>query len=420
MSTLSQRLARLRESGKMPAAGPAGTSGKREPAVPGKPPATDRLAALRRRDRRQEPPSDPAGSSSTVTAGDRPPGTGWVSQAEFVWERTIEYPALLPESIDHPFVLPEGVGPDRLVFYDLETTGLSGGAGNTAFLIGLGRQESGTFRVTQLFLADYPGEEALLRRYAELAGELPQVSFNGRSFDSQILRTRFLLNRMPPVLPPQIDLLYPSRHLWKGVLENQRLRTLEEEVLDFRRKDDLPGSEAPEAWFEWLAGDPGRIDGVFRHNADDIVSLGRLAVKLEEWGRVRSAESAGVPSGARVSSWGMARQWSYRDREQERIWLVKGWQDGDRRCGLELAVRYRRSDRLVDARDIWERLYSEGQDVTAAVELAKFWEHRAGNPDRALEILQPLKALPLSDRDGRDLMKRMRRLEAKITRRRME
>ena len=430
MSTLSQRLARLRESGKMPAAGSVSPSGKPVPhtsqpdtggsgatgttGATGDSPDRDRLAALRQRDHRRPAVPDRPEPSPTIAADDRPPGEGWIRQADFLWERTLEAPAPLPDRISDPFVLPEGLSSGKLLFYDLETTGLSGGAGNTAFLIGLGRQQGPVFRVTQLFLADYPGEEALLRRYAELAEDDPQVSFNGRSFDSQVLKTRFLLNRMPPIRPLQIDLLYPARRLWKGVLENQTLRTLEEKVLDFHRTDDLPGSEAPDAWFEWLSGKPERIEGVFRHNADDIVSLARLAAKIEHWGGTVTDSTAGAPAGAPVSCWGMAVQWSGRSPEREREWLEKGWLSGERRCGLELAVRYRRSGRLPEARIIWESLNSEGTDTTAAVELAKFWEHREHNPSRALEILQPLTGMPLNEADRRSLLHRMARLKVKI------
>ena len=347
-----------------------------------------------------------------------PPGEGWRRISEGAWERTIDYPGLLPEVFRKPFVLPGEMHSDELVFYDLETTGLSGGAGNIAFLIGLGRQSSGKFIVTQLFLGDYPGEPALMGRYAELIEKArPQVSYNGRSFDSQVLRTRFLLNRMPPLIPMQIDLLHPSRRLWKGQLENLSLGTLEKQLLGFFRKDDLPGREAPEAWFDWLRGDEGRISGVFAHNADDIVSLARLLVHLENWGRVNpgSHESGdGRPPGVPPSARGLARQWSYSDPGREEQWLERGWAAGEVLCGRELALRYKREGKYTEAVKIWNELSRNGGDYSAATEIAKYYEHRQKTPLAAFEALRGLETLFLSSRQRRELIHRKKRLEGKM------
>lgn len=383
MSNLSQRLARLRQAGPAPKTVKPGRDFFPVPSVLSEPP---------------EP--------------------GWKRLTEGVWERSIESPPLLPDEFMDPFVLPGPLRSEDLVFYDLETTGLSGGAGNIAFLIGIGWQKAGRFTVTQLFLEDYPGETALLGRYTELIDDnLFQVSYNGRSFDSQVLKTRFLLNRMPPLEPPQIDLLYPSRRLWKQVLPNVTLGTLEKEVLGFHRIGDLPGREAPDAWFEWLDGDSGRIGGVFRHNADDIVSLARLLVHIEKWGALEpGAGGNGIgkrPSGAVPSARGIARQWSLGNLRRERRWLEAGWAGGERLCGRELAVRLRREGHFQSAVAIWEKLNESGRDFSAAVELAKYREHRMKNPESALEILHGLESLPLSSRHRGELEHRRRRLERK-------
>jgi len=385
MSSLSRRLAQLRKSG-----GSLKTS-------PGPVPAS--------------------GESRT------PPGAGWKKLDEGAWERTIDYPGLLPEIFEEPFVLPRGVSPEDLVFYDLETTGLSGGSGNTAFLIGLGRQSSGSFTVTQLFLADYPGEPVLLERYAELIQtNPPQVSYNGRSFDSQVLKTRFLINRMPALMPPQIDLLYPSRRLWKGVLPNLSLGTLEKEVLGFYRENDLPGREAPDAWFEWLKGDERRIEGVFTHNAEDIVSLARLLVHLEKWGGTDPGDSqlTGLRSRGAVPSYrGMARQWSLSSPGIERRWLKAGWEAGESICGRELALRFRREGDFPSAAEIWKKLNASGKDFSSAVELAKYYEHRLKTPEKALDVLEGLDNLPLNHSHRRELVHRRQRLERKLRERGM-
>jgi pentatricopeptide repeat protein len=375
---------------------------------------SDRLERLRRAGAAPlgRKPSE-APDRGNGAGGDRvPPGAGWQQAAEGVWERILEYPPVLPPRFDNPFILPEPVSSRDLVFYDLETTGLSGGAGNLAFLIGLGRQQPGGFVVTQLFLEDYPGESGLLARFRELTGEyLPQVSYNGRAFDSQVLKTRFLLNRMPAPVLPQVDLLYPARRLWKSVLPDLSLSTLETRVLGVVREDDLPGREAPEAWFEWLRNDARRIAGVFTHNAQDVVSMARLVGHMERLG----SGDAGLP-GTPPSAFGMARQWMLRNPELGRVWLAKGWQAGEPTCGRALAASYRRRGDWEKAMTIWKEMHEASGDIFSAVELAKIAEHRLKDPRTALKYLAGFDRLPLNDRETRDLRHRIWRLERKILR----
>ncbi|RKX98510.1 MAG: hypothetical protein DRZ90_02645 [Spirochaetes bacterium] len=381
---------------------------------------SQRLARLRKDGGRLSRTNISRPASSSAVNSSEPPGRGWKIVAGGVWERSIFYPQLLPGKFENPFVLPGELSREAMVFYDLETTGLSGGAGNIAFLIGLGFSQPEGFVVIQLFLSDYPGEPALLARYSELIRDnLPQLSYNGRSFDSQVLKTRFLLNRMSPFLPPQIDLLYPSRRLWKGILPNLSLGTLEREVLGFFRVDDLPGREAPDAWFEWLKGDEERIAGVFKHNADDIVSLARLLVHLEAWGDVKPGRDelrGSTPSGAPPSPRGMARQWSLGNSSMERRWLEAGWASGEPLCGRELALRFKRDGDFQSAAAIWNKLNENGRNYYSAVELAKYFEHRLKNPEMALEVLNRLEAPPLNPRHREELAHRRRRLERKSAR----
>ncbi len=467
MSTLSDRLARLRSAGTLPPAS-RGFSGKNE--------ESRRVGQHENSNTRDaENTAGPIRLAARRSAGSLvpndlrnrlPPGSGWRRIGDFVWERRLDYPAVLHPSFRSGFVLPSGTAAEIPIFYDLETTGLSGGAGNTAFLIGVGYQSEDVFTVIQIFLADYPGEAAMLERYEKIIEEdRPQISYNGRSFDSQVLKTRFLLNRMPPPFRPQVDLLYPARRLWGTLLPNVALGTLEKEVLEVFREDDLPGREAPDAWFSWLKGNTDRIEGVFRHNAEDIVSLAKLAAKMEDWGNVepetftaalggtscaenarsaggesrvqnfRSLEDGGcaeesrnagecagspegLPAGRPISPRGMARQWSFGDSDLERRWLEAGWAFRENLCGRELALRLRREGNFSAAGAVWKQLndLAEGRDFRAAVELAKEWEHRRKNPAKALEVLSGLDALFLKERQCRELAHRRRRLQAAMER----
>ena len=248
---------------------------------------------------------------------------GWNRTAEFLFERVSEeantgwrntfsaqLPLLFPrERATLEEILGEPNIWSRLVFFDLETTGLSHGAGTVAFMAGLARFDGAgrtghmrdsqpVLRIHQLLLADYPGEAAFLSRFAELAGDDPIfVSFNGKCFDSQILMTRFLMNGLRPgCMRPEIlhlDLLFPARRLWKQELGSCRLSVIEDQILGTGRVDDLPGSEAPDAWFEYLReGKQKRLLAIGEHNQKDCVSLVRLLYALDTMigeGRGRAA-----------------------------------------------------------------------------------------------------------------------------------
>jgi hypothetical protein len=252
----------------------------------------------------------------------------------------------------------------------------------------------------------------MLSRYAEfVSGGLPQVSYNGRSFDSQVLKTRFLLNRMHPLVLPQIDLLYPARRLWKSVLSSLSLSTLEKEVLGVVRTDDIPGKEAPEAWFEWLDGDPGRIGRVFNHNVDDIASMARLLSEMERVGRdLWNGGQGRTPP----SFLGMARQWARSDPSKSRRFLEKGWVLGDTSCGRVLARELRREGDWEGAMRLWTQLSFSGKDFFSTVELAKYCEHRLRDPLRALELLAGMDALDLSRKHRDELEHRIDRLKRKL------
>jgi uncharacterized protein YprB with RNaseH-like and TPR domain len=179
---------------------------------------------------------------------------------------------------------------NSFVFFDLETTGLSHGAGTVAFMAGLARfdPETERLRTVQLLLADYPGEADFLARFAELAGRDPVfVSFNGKAFDAQILFNRFAMNGIasPFIVrsPLHLDLLYPSRRVWKNELDSCRLSSLEEHILGIVREDDLPGSEAPDAWFDYVRnGERERLLAVGEHNREDCATLPRLLCALDD------------------------------------------------------------------------------------------------------------------------------------------
>jgi uncharacterized protein YprB with RNaseH-like and TPR domain len=171
----------------------------------------------------------------------------------------------------------------RMLLVDTETTGLSGGTGTLPFLIGLAWFEDESLRVEQLLLPRPGAEAPMLREVAARIGAASMVvSYNGKSFDWPLLRTRFVMNRVPaPALPPHLDLLHCARRVFKRRLEGARLQQLEREVLGLHREDDIDGAEIPAAYLGWLReGDAARIAAVVEHNASDLVALAAVLAEL--------------------------------------------------------------------------------------------------------------------------------------------
>lgn len=165
------------------------------------------------------------------------------------------------------------------LFIDLETTGLSGGAGVVPFNIGMGYYRDDKFWVGQFFLGELGSEEKMiqeLEHFLEDHNFQSVVTYNGKSFDLPLLETRYILHRIPFNLGalPHLDFLFPARCLWKHKFESCRLAYLAKEVVGTYREDDIPSSEVPWRYFEYLkTGNYDLIEPVLYHNAEDILSL---------------------------------------------------------------------------------------------------------------------------------------------------
>ncbi|MGH9862905.1 MAG: ribonuclease H-like domain-containing protein, partial [Candidatus Acidiferrales bacterium] len=195
-------------------------------------------------------------------------------------------PALDPQIASLLLAEPEGSLPSLTdwLFLDLETTGLAGGTGTYAFLVGLAQLVPGGLRLRQFFLRDLAAESALLAALEPfLRGAKVLVTYNGKQFDAPLLETRFRLARRSVVLEPafHLDLLYPARRLWKGRFSSLRLLNLEQELFGYRRPDDVPGENIPGLYFDFLRhGREQPLEAVFRHNAHDIVTLAAVAARI--------------------------------------------------------------------------------------------------------------------------------------------
>ena len=274
----------------------------------------------------------------------------------------------------------------QAAFVDVETTGLAGGTGTHAFLIGVGTFEGRLFRLRQFFLADLPGEAAMLDATSQiLSNSSFIVSFNGRRFDLPLLETRFTMNRLviPDTSTRHLDLLYPARRLFRRRLPSCRLASLEQGPLRVQRKNDLPGSAIPDVYFEYLrAGRSSALSTVFRHNALDILSLVTLLACL---GRLVGDEAPAGPEDCLA----LARWDESEGRTQEATALFESalaasTREDSRSLAFRHLVRlYRRRGKWTDlGRVLWLHAQEGGTPADrlhALIELAKLEEHRHRN-----------------------------------------
>ncbi|MEQ1909425.1 MAG: ribonuclease H-like domain-containing protein [Vicinamibacterales bacterium] len=183
-------------------------------------------------------------------------------------------------------LLAAGIPRVPFVFFDLETTGLSGGAGTHAFLVGCAWFEAdGSFVVEQHLMTDYAAERGMLTLVAaDLSRAGALVTFNGKSFDAPVIETRYLFHRLtsPCTQMPHVDVLHPARRFWGGHAElGCSLIALEQQLLGARRIGDVPGFEIPERYFQFVrSGDAQPLADVFEHNRLDLLSLAGLTAHL--------------------------------------------------------------------------------------------------------------------------------------------
>src|ERR1035437_4960073 len=199
---------------------------------------------------------------------------------------------LLPQGTPEAHAIAESAAdPEQWLFLDTETTGLAGGTGTYAFLVGLAWWDACGLQVEQLFMRDLDEEHSLLLELSERMARRPVlVTFNGKSFDWPLLETRYRMTRSIPAFTPKVhlDMLHPARQLWRLRLGSVRLKELEQHVLsgegralEWSRDEDIDSSLIPQMYFDYLRGRPAEpLAGIFRHNQMDLRGLAALAGKI--------------------------------------------------------------------------------------------------------------------------------------------
>jgi len=328
----------------------------------------------------------------------------------------------------------------RACFLDTETTGLSGGTGTMAFVVGIGFFDDDGFRLEQYFLRD-PGDEpamveALMERFPTFDA---LVSFNGRCFDVPIIENRFILARVAPPLRRKVhvDLLHPARRLWRYALSSCALTSLERDVLGVRRQQaDVPSGVIPFLYRNYLrTGDARDMKRVLYHNQIDILSMVTLAARLcwayaDPWREDVCGQRRELTG---PEFYALGRWYEDQDqvREAERAYrtalraCVESSSELRTRTLRELAYLLKRDERRGEAFAFWQQLALESSEgnggVLAHIELAKYFEWYVEDLERAaawtraaLDTVATWKRGPRrSDKLG-DLEHRLSRLERKL------
>ncbi len=309
--------------------------------------------------------------------------------------------------------------PESWAFLDTETTGLAGGSGTCAFLVGVGRITEAGFSVQQFFMRDYGEEASQLNALSRaLEGARVLVTYNGKAFDIPLLETRYRMSRVraPFALMSHLDLLHGARRLWRLRYESCKLTELESRVLGLDRADDVPGELIPHIYFDYVRfGRAERLAGVFHHNQLDIVTLACLTA-IVPWA-FRDPAEIDFRHGAEFVS--LARWLRQTGRLEEaavlfRKALARPLADGLMFRTLwdlsEIEKKRKRHDAALA--HLTELASCRNPHRAAALEeLAKHYEHREKNFALALEFAETALSLePCPSRERR--RERLRRLAA--------
>ena len=289
----------------------------------------------------------------------------------------------------------KGIDFNRTLFIDTESTGLSGGTGTYAFMVGAGSFRDEGFVVQQFFMRNHSEERAVLSLLEGLLGDHDfLVTFNGKNFDIPLLETRFILSRQTSPLAdkPNYDLLFPSRRIWKKAYHNCRLTTLEAQLLDIDRGDDIPSEWIPSLYFDFVrTGDARKISRVFYHNRMDILSMVILAHRIHLTCHDPSAANPrrGIEQlvlGKLFMEHGLVEKATACLEEAIKRCDEPFWWDAMK----FLSLAYKRRGDWERGVALWEDMISwdGGRSSFPYVELAKYCEHKAKDYSKALEMVR--------------------------------
>ena len=287
-----------------------------------------------------------------------------------------------------------GCLPENLAYLDIETTGLMGGTGTYAFLVGVGRFEGDVFHLVQFFMRDPSEETAHLLALEEFLGSCDiLVTYNGKSFDAPMLNTRYLAQgwKSPLAAFTHLDLLPLARKFWRERLPSRTLGNVETFILGARRShEDVPGWMIPQMYFDYLrSGDASPLQSVFYHNEMDVLAMAAL---LNHISRMLEEPPAGSGPAA-LDLVGMGRFYEDLGRVEDAVRLYETCLSAGLPEGLywetvqRLSFIKKRQGDYPAAQALWEQAAEQGH-LYAHVELAKYYEHRQQDNQEAIHWTQ--------------------------------
>jgi len=317
---------------------------------------------------------------------------------------------------------PGFVNVPSLLFFDTETTGL-GGTGTVAFLVGCGVVVEDGFEIRQYIIPDYSDETAMLEALLqEFSQNKVIVTYNGAAFDLPVLRDRMIINRVARELPLErhIDLLHPTRRLFRRRLGDCSLTNVERELFGFYRDNDLPSYLIPSIYFEWLNEQKlDSINAVLKHNQLDIISLYFLACYI-----AHIFQTEGESLGAVDDLHSLSRIYGWRKDNDKVVDLYRRIDTfKSRPLAEDILLYHAQAFKRIGAFDmavaLWERLSSSSsrEGFWANIELAKYYEHRDKDVEKAYHYAEKADNIaPYSQRQKRLLYLRLARLRCKLAR----
>jgi len=314
------------------------------------------------------------------------------------------------------------------LFIDLETTGLSGGAGVIPFNVGMGYYRDDKFWVGQYFLGELSEEERMIKEMGQFFKDMEFdsiVTYNGKSFDIPLLETRFIIHRTPFELSglPHLDFLFPARSLWKHKHESCRLYYLAQEVVETYREEDIPSSEIPWRYFRYLhTGNYDLIEPILYHNAEDILSLLGVVVV----GASILTEDLEELTPDSMDFFGAGKVMERLGDKKEASRFFSKALDGKLTDEVGLSTRHRlslqfkRNEKWENAVMLWEEMAAANQpsyDLLYSLrELSMYYEHREKELEKALRYAEEgfVVSRGFSSHYEEDFTRRRERIKQKI------
>lgn len=309
---------------------------------------------------------------------------------------------------------------EKLLFFDIETTGL-GGSGAVAFLVGFASITDLGFEIRQYMLVDYTDETAMLEDILkEISDEKTIVSYNGATFDLPFMQERMILKRVAKEFKTDIhiDLLHATRRFYKRRLQNCKLTNIEERMFSFYREEDIPGYLVPSVYFEWLNSEElGMMDDVLEHNRLDILSLYFILLEIFEMYQSKGKSVQEIDDLHSLSKmFHRKKNYTISQAVNEQIHSIATEEISTDILFFQ-AMQFKKIQQFEHAVSIWNQIIEQNckESLYCHIELAKYYEHKVKDYQMALEYASQAQQFnQTSERIQIELVKRINRLSSKI------